>query len=174
MALKINSNTRSLDVTFVDGSSIENLIFQGPIIKAGAWQDDNDLKEVVIGSGVTMISEGAFKNCKSLAKVTIPTSVHSIRDGAFAGCENLKEVVFEGVDDIDGILQIGGYAFKGCTSLESVMVGESIRRIEYRGRVWETSEFPPFADLLKNLKNEEGYFINIILCRDERGSDPWR
>ena len=46
---------------------------------------------MVIGNGVSIISEGAFRDCSSLTSVTIPNSVTAIYQGAFYGT-NLSTV----------------------------------------------------------------------------------
>ncbi len=92
MALKINSDTHFVDATMVDGTC-HFVLFQGTIIKAGAWRDESNLKEVEIGSGVTEIRTGAFENCTALTRVVLPESVKIIRRDAFAGCTALETVV---------------------------------------------------------------------------------
>ena len=50
------------------------------------------IKSVVIGNGVTSISDYAFYDCSGLTSVAIPDSVTSIGHSAFFGCSNLKFV----------------------------------------------------------------------------------
>ena len=95
MALRINRDTHFVDATMVDGTC-HFVKFQGTIIKAGAWRDESNLKEVEIGSGVTEIRTGAFENCTALTRVVLPESVKIIRRGAFAGCTALETVVTPG------------------------------------------------------------------------------
>ena len=124
-----------------------------------------------VHNGKRCITIDAFGGNKGLTSVVIPESATSIRGTAFAGCDNLKQVIFEGVA-FNETLFVDGNAFAGCTSLESVQVGESIHCIEYWGNCWKMSDQYPFPNLLKHLKS--GNLVQIILCNDERGSDPWR
>ena len=50
---------------------------------------NNNLKSVIIESGVTSIGNDLFAVCKNLTSVTIPNSVTKIGFFAFDGCESL-------------------------------------------------------------------------------------
>ena len=63
------------------------------------------VKECVLGNGVTNIGKYAFSGCSGLTSVTIPESVTSI----------------------------GGYAFSGCSGLTSVTIPESVTTIPCAG-----------------------------------------
>lgn len=65
------------------------------ITSASPWYNDN-IKEVIIQSGVTSIGDLAFRNCSSLSSVTIPESVTKIGDRAFLGCDSLTDVYYAG------------------------------------------------------------------------------
>ncbi|MDE5740892.1 MAG: fibronectin type III domain-containing protein [Oscillospiraceae bacterium] len=63
--------------------------------------------------------------------MTIPnTCWYWVDNNAFSYCSNLKSVKFEG--DIDGM---GGYAFYGCTSLETVTFGGNVGREDGDGGI---------------------------------------
>ena len=63
-------------------------------IYANAFSQNNVIKSVDIGDGVTKIGRGAFANCGKLAAVTIGRNVTEIGEGAFAGCDALTSAVF--------------------------------------------------------------------------------
>lgn len=51
-----------------------------------------NLKEVVIGKGITIIPEGCFYNCVSLNKITLEGQISAIEADAFSGTFNLKTI----------------------------------------------------------------------------------
>ena len=61
------------------------------------WYENESVKQVIIGDGVTTIGEWAFLDCSSLTSVTIPSSVTRIEDGAFSDCGNVKQITSEAV-----------------------------------------------------------------------------
>jgi hypothetical protein len=53
----------------------------------------NDLVEIVIPNGVTVIGWGAFSHCERLKKVTLPASLLKIKGDAFSGCTELTSII---------------------------------------------------------------------------------
>lgn len=53
---------------------------------------DSDIRAVVIGQGITDVSDKAFMNCANLSSVTLPESVTKIGAHAFRGCGSLTAV----------------------------------------------------------------------------------
>ena len=68
-----------------------------------------DIKQIIIGDGVTTIGSSAFGNCFALTSVTIPNSVTTIGDDAFGGCFALTSVTIP-----NSVTTIGNYAFSSC------------------------------------------------------------
>ena len=66
----------------------------------------NDIKSVVINSGVTSIGNYAFYGCTNLRSVTIPSTVTTIRPDAFENCTSLTSVTIP-----SSVTSIGYYAF---------------------------------------------------------------
>lgn len=86
---------------------------------------------ITIPSDVVWIGKKAFSGNTSITSVTIPrTCWYWVDNNAFSYCSNLKSVKFEG--DIDGM---GGYAFYGCTSLETVTFGGNVGREDGDGGI---------------------------------------
>jgi hypothetical protein len=81
----------------------------------------SQVKEYIIGDGVTSIGDYAFNGCSSLKTVTIPNSVTSIGDRAFSSCSSLTPVTIP-----NSVTSIGDYAFSSCRSLTSATIGESV------------------------------------------------
>ncbi|MCH5148258.1 MAG: leucine-rich repeat protein [Clostridiales bacterium] len=86
--------------------------------------------EIPDGKNIMTIGERAFADNTKITKVIIPKSVTEIGEYAFIGCTNLKEVCFvsdadddytaDGFVSASGLKLIRKYAFKGCSSLETL------------------------------------------------------
>ncbi len=73
-----------------------------------------DIKSVVIKSGVTSIGYDAFRDCSSLTSVTIPSSVTSIGGAAFYYCSSLTSVTIP-----SSVTSIGSDTFRRTKWLEN-------------------------------------------------------
>ena len=104
------------------------------------WYPFYDIKDVIVGSGVTYIGDNAFYDnrsiesvtisgassigsrsfakCSSLVKVTIKSGCPSMGTSAFDDCDSLNTVVFG-----SGGSSIGNRAFFDCDTLSSVTIG---------------------------------------------------
>ena len=69
---------------------------------------------------------GAVVIPETIVHNNVTCSVTSIGDSAFKGCTGLTSVVIG-----DSVTIIGDYAFKGCTELTSVVIGNSVTTIRY-------------------------------------------
>jgi hypothetical protein len=124
------------DLVFPNDSSIKQ--FNG-----SGFQDCNKLKNVVMGSGMTDISNGfrgcsslktvvlpdtitaigsmAFYNCRALTKVVVTSDIVSIKTDAFEYCESLQEINLP-----NSLQSIESYAFSQCKSLQSIVLPENL------------------------------------------------
>ena len=84
----------------------------------------DSLTSVTIGTGVTSIGKQAFEDCKALTSVSIPSNVTSIGEGAFKGCKNLSSVELNA-----NITSISNMTFSGCESLTSIMLPSTVTTI---------------------------------------------
>ena len=64
-------------------------------IGASAFRNCTALTNVIIGSGITRITDSVFNGCTSLLEITIPVNVTNIGTNAFANT-NLNKVIFNG------------------------------------------------------------------------------
>lgn len=70
--------------------------------------------------GVEVIKTNAFNN-KNITTIVIPATVEEINESAFEDCKELVNVIFKGTDSEDAKpLSIAKYAFRRCSSLQSV------------------------------------------------------
>ena len=101
---------------------------------------NKDIKEIVIGDGVTSIGDCAFWGCSSLTSIEIPDGVTSIGMSVFDSCSSLtsieipvgvtslKDFVFYGCSSLTsiaipaGVTSIGSSAFESCRSLTSIAI----------------------------------------------------
>ena len=79
--------------------------------------------KLVIPYGVEIIDDGAFKTRKGFTEVEIPTTVRIIRYYAFGFTDLVK------VDIPFGVKEIGGGAFRECTSLVAASLPSSLKRV---------------------------------------------
>ena len=89
--------------------------------------DDEEVTDLVIPEGVTVITDYLFSNCRGLTSVTIPNSVKSIGDYAFGDCYYLTSVTIG-----NSVKSIGERAFYSCNRLTSVTIGNSVKSIGER------------------------------------------
>ena len=80
-----------------------------------------EIKEVVIGDGVTSIVMGAFEYCTALTSISIPNSVSKIGPYAFEGCTALTSISIP-----NSVTSIGPSTFESCTALTSVSIPNSV------------------------------------------------
>ncbi len=88
------------------------------------FQNNPDIRTIVIGNGITTIGGLMFAGCKGLTSVTIPDSIIRIGYQAFWECTGLISVAIP-----DSVTEIGAGAFNNCTGLTSVTIGNSVTTI---------------------------------------------
>ena len=94
--------------------------------KQPPWRSRRDeIREVFIKPGTTMINQYAFYAHKNLSKVTIPSSVTSIDEAAFYECSSLTQITLP-----DNLEAIGYSVFRGCTSLKSITIPDSVKKLD--------------------------------------------
>ena len=91
------------------------------------WYENESVKQVIIGDGVTTIGDWAFSYCRALTSITIPNSVTTIGDNAFESCSFLTSITIP-----NSVTTIGDYAFSYCRALTSVIISNSVTTIGER------------------------------------------
>ncbi len=94
------------------------------------YKDADGKIDLYIGRGVTQIDRSYTGN-KNLKSVFVPSEVESMMNyasskGVFTNCTALTTVTFEEGSKITSIM---GYAFSGCTALESVILPDNLESI---------------------------------------------
>ena len=85
---------------------------------------NQQFSSVIIPESVKEIN-GSFNNCSNLKKVILPKVKH-IGLTSFSHCTALEEVDFG-----NSLVEIGGGAFSGCSSLDSIVLPDTVECIGY-------------------------------------------
>lgn len=84
-----------------------------------------EIKTIIINSGVTSIGSKAFASCIELTSITIPNTVTSIGSKAFNYCDKITNITIPYT-----VTSIGNLAFSECSKLTSIIIPRSITSIE--------------------------------------------
>jgi uncharacterized protein YjdB len=108
-------------------NNIRTVIIESGVTHIGdfTFNDCNLLTSATIPEGITSIGGNAFSRCTSLTSVTLPEGVITIRAGAFYQCTSLAEINIP-----NSVTSIGQLAFEYCSSLISIVIPEGVTRIE--------------------------------------------
>jgi hypothetical protein len=108
----------------------------------------NDIKEVVVEDGITVIDARFFESLGNLKKVTLPDSLIAINPDAFLNCQNLTDISLpsglkyitylsfgscSGLKKItipDSVILIGSWAFSDCSGLTEVTIQNGVTSID--------------------------------------------
>ena len=111
---------------FLDDEEIKYLVIPTGVTKIGdyAFYGCSGLTSVVISESDTKIGDNAFAYCSNLTSVTIPEGVTSIGNSAFYSCNGLTFVTIP-----KGVTSIGQWAFGYCSGLVSITIPEGVTSI---------------------------------------------
>ena len=107
------------------GAVVEDAIIRRYV--AGT-EENNTIKEVVIGEGVAVLYDRTFRRYYALESVTLPstlTTIGATGTGVFQTCSVLKNINLPA-----GLTTLGVGSFYGCRALEEINVPEGVTRIE--------------------------------------------
>jgi len=125
-------------------------------ISAPVFGNCTSLKYVDMSACVdmTLIPSELFQNCYSIETLLLPPNLTKICDLAFgtreeyAGLRSLKEIVIPA-----SVTTIGGYAFNGCSSLETVIFAEGSPITELGVQELEANNFVSGANIFAGTTN---------------------
>lgn len=127
--------TALLALFLLPGTARAAVTAQGECGNDLTWELDDNGTLAIDGSGeMTNYSSGSapwYDYRGQIKNVIIGDGATNIGDYAFRACSNLESVTTP-----DGFISIGIYAFSGCSSLESVRIPDSVIYIGY-GAFWE-------------------------------------
>lgn len=89
-------------------------------ISDSAFADFRLVKEVVLPNSLRVIGPAAFITCSSLETLVLPYKITEIRDGAFVNCESLSSITIPG-----SIIEIADDAFYNCYNIGIVGVRDT-------------------------------------------------
>lgn len=97
-----------------------------PITSVGhaAFENNGNIRSVIIPDGYGYIYERAFKGCDYLSYVQLPKTLIHLGESAFESCTRLESFAIP-----PNIPEITKYTFRGCTDLRSVIIPEGVTRI---------------------------------------------
>ena len=117
-------------------------------LKEGAFQECEGIEKIVIAGCLDEIENNVFSGCTRLNEIVLPSTIYSIGNKAFYNCKALKsniekDILYNcrelqsigdeafgmcssliGISIPSGVTSIGRDAFKGCDSLEAVLVDD--------------------------------------------------
>ncbi|MCC2231870.1 leucine-rich repeat protein [Lachnospiraceae bacterium CLA-AA-H215] len=83
------------------------------------------LTKVEIADSVKTVGEYAFKNCTALNQVRLSASLKKLGQSAFYGCTALPAIEIP-----EGVYTVWGYTFKNCTNLTSVSLPSTLIKLD--------------------------------------------
>lgn len=154
----VESGSCGDNATYTLDSNGELRISGSGEISQSAFENNQNIRKVVISNGITSIGDSAFYNCSNLKSISLPFSVISIEAYAFSYCSNLKYISLPA-----NVKTIGGYAFGYCSSLKNITIPSGIKYIE--DSVFEqctSMEYMIFPKTQINIrKNKSQYFYSL-------------
>lgn len=92
-------------------------------ISEGTFLYYKNLKNVILPNGITKIENEAFRDCISLEKINLPDSLTTL-ERAFSNCEELSNIKLP-----DKLKSIGPSCFYRCISLTHIEIPDSVETI---------------------------------------------
>jgi len=102
------------------------------VIGKSTFRNCTSLPLISLPNSLVSIQNYAFYNCSNIEKVVIPYNINHIGEGAFKNCSNLDSVFFNASNiHIDSVFSYLTPPFEGCVNLNTVIIGDSVKRIPH-------------------------------------------
>jgi len=105
-------------------------------IGQNSFYNCKNLTSITLGSNVKSITNNAFEGCSGLTSIIIPYNIVTMGESVFQDCSGLINVEIQStIIDVSfvelpiGISSISNNAFKGCTNLANIIIGDGIKSI---------------------------------------------
>lgn len=132
------------------------------IVGCNAFRANKTVREILLPEGLTEAEDGAFQDCTALQEVAFPKSMLRYGDNLFAGCGSLKQVriagnrntiyenafrssLLERIEFLPGITVLDKNALSWCYSLKTIVVPNSVRRVQGSDAHPQSSSVSVFA-----------------------------
>ena len=112
-------------LTISGTGAMQNYTYNDGTINSPWWNVRDNIKNVVVGEGITTIGNLAFYFCSALKAATLPASITTIGNYAF------QKSALESIDlsGCTGLTTIGNSTFDYCSALKSAALPASITTI---------------------------------------------
>ena len=118
-------------------------------VDAQAFMGRSDIRNVVIGEGITALGDSAFRDCSSIETIELPESLTKLGDYCFASCRDVQRLELpDGIAEIPlgcftdcdltavklpaSLEIIYDNAFNACKDLENIRIPETVKLIGER------------------------------------------
>lgn len=85
------------------------------------------VKEVILGDGFTVVGYRMFEEYSALERVVLPESITEFYNYAFCECHSLKEIKIP-----ESVTRIGTSSFRGCLALEQITLPKGLTKLGKR------------------------------------------
>lgn len=129
LPLYVNASQLSVESTANEETVIIDILadeLDGTEIKKEAFQNQFELKNVILQEGITAIGENGFFNCASMKSIVLPSTVKTIGRGAFQNCTSLERIDLSKTS----VTEVSEEAFRNCKNLKEVILPEGIVTIQ--------------------------------------------
>ncbi len=116
-----NSDTKTLTISGSGEMRDYGNVCDGVCLTTAPWNLYlEDLQNVIIEEGVTVVSSYSFQGCKNISSVVFPNTLTKIGYSAFEGCKNLTSATLSG-----SVIKVYDNAFSNCSKLSSLVMNST-------------------------------------------------